>query len=173
VSATSRDLETDVAEQRFREDLYYRINVVGIHLPALRARGQDVLLLAEHFVPRFAARFGKNVAGITGPAAEKLLQYGWPGNVRELQNCIERAVALTKGDCLALHDLPEHILNFKGTTFTLPLENPLELVPMEEVEKRYILQVLKAVNGNKTQAAISLGFDRRTLHRKLSEYKER
>ena len=172
VSATSRDLETDVAEQRFREDLYYRINVVGIQMPPLRARGQDVRLLAEHFVPHFAARFGKNVAGITGPATEKLLQYGWPGNVRELQHCMERAVALTKGDCLALEDLPAHILNFKGTTFTLPLENPLELVPMAEVEKRYIMQVLKAVNGNKTQAALSLGFDRRTLHRKLSEYKE-
>jgi two-component system response regulator HydG len=170
VAATSRDLATDVAEQRFREDLYYRINVIGIHMPPLRARGNDVLLLAEHFLKRFSERFNKRVAGITGPAGEKLLSYGWPGNVRELQNCIERAVALTQGDCLAVQDLPAHIREFKGSHFIVPLENPLELLSMYEVEKRYILQVLKAVNGNKTQAALSLGFDRRTMHRKLKEY---
>jgi len=172
VSATSRDLETEVAEHRFREDLFYRINVVGIQLPPLRVRGNDVLLLVDHFIPRFAERFGKNVAGITGPAREKLLNYAWPGNVRELQNCIERAVALTQRDCLALDDLPAHIRDLKESGFVLPVEMPAEVLPMAEVEKRYIMQVLHAVGGNKTQAAIALGFDRRTLHRKLKEYGE-
>jgi two-component system response regulator HydG len=172
VSATSRDLETDVAEQRFREDLYYRINVIGVHMPALRARGSDVLLIAEHFVSSFAERFHKRVAGISGPAAAKMLGYTWPGNVRELQNCIERAVALTQSDNITLQDLPEHVRDASDTSFVLPLQNPLELISMDEVEKRYVLQVLKAVNGNKTQAALSLGFDRRTLHRKLKEYRQ-
>lgn len=170
VSATSRDLETEVAEQRFREDLYYRINVVRIHIPPLRARGNDVLLIADHYIRRFAQHFNKNVSGLASPAAEKLLAYTWPGNVRELQNCIERAVALTHSDCIALLDLPAHIRDFQCKSFVLPLENPLELLPMEEVEKRYILQVLQALNGSKTLTATSLGFDRRTLYRKLKSY---
>ena len=170
VAATSRDLESDVAEQRFREDLYYRINVIRIHVPPLRARGQDTLLIAEHFVGRFAQHFKKEVVGITAPAAEKLLGYSWPGNVRELQNCIERAVALTQSERLTLEDLPAPIRDFQGKHFVLPLENPLELLTMDEVERRYILQVLQTLNGSKTQAAISLGFDRRTLYRKLKDY---
>jgi two-component system response regulator AtoC len=170
VSATSRDLESEVAEQRFREDLYYRINVIRIHVPPLRARGNDVLLIAEHFIARFAEHFKKQVSGLEEPAIARLLAYTWPGNVREVQNCMERAVALTRSDCLTLQDLPAHIREFQGKNFVLPLENPLELLPMEEVERRYILQVLEAVGGNKTQAATSLGFDRRTLHRKLKSY---
>jgi two-component system, NtrC family, response regulator AtoC len=170
ISATSRDLETEVAEQRFREDLYYRINVIRIHMPPLRARGNDVLLLAEHFIERFAQHSKKRLSGIARPAAEKLLNYAWPGNVRELQNCMERAVALTGNDSVMLEDLPEHIQTFQGKHFVLPLENPLELLPMEEVERRYIMQVLQALNGSKTLAATSLGFDRRTLYRKLKSY---
>jgi two-component system, NtrC family, response regulator AtoC len=170
VSATSRDLETMVAEGRFREDLYYRINVIRVHMPPLRARGSDVLLIAEHFIRRYAARFSKPVSGLTTAAAEKLLLYTWPGNVREVQNCMERAVALTQTDSIELTDLPEHVREFQGSNFVLPLENPLELLTMEQVEKRYILQVLQAVNGSKTQAATSLGFDRRTLYRKLKAY---
>ncbi|HEX4354779.1 MAG TPA: sigma-54 dependent transcriptional regulator, partial [Polyangiales bacterium] len=170
VSATSRDLETDVAEQRFREDLYYRINVIRIHLPPLRARGNDVLLIAEHFLRRFALQFKKELSGFSTAAAEKLIAYAWPGNVRELQNCVERAVVLSQRDRIGIEDLPSHVSAFEGTKFVVPLENPLELLPMEEVERRYILQVLKALHGSKTQAAISLGFDRRTLYRKLRSY---
>ncbi|HEX7477201.1 MAG TPA: sigma-54 dependent transcriptional regulator [Polyangiales bacterium] len=170
VSATSRDLETDVAEHRFREDLYYRINVIRIHMPPLRARGNDVLLIAEHFIRRYAQQFKKSVSGLAGPAAEKMLTYGWPGNVREVQNCMERAVALTQGDRVTLPDLPAHVRDAQGNSFVLPLENPLQLLPMKEVEKRYILQVLKALNGSRTQAATTLGFDRRTLYRKLKGY---
>ena len=170
LSATSRDLETDVAEQRFREDLYYRINVIRIHMPPLRARGNDVLLIAEHLIKRYARQFNKQVAGVAPPALEKLLAYAWPGNVRELQNTMERAVVLTQSDCVTVQDLPSHIVAFKGPHFVVPLENPLELLPMEEVERRYILQVLQALHGSKTEAAISLGFDRRTLYRKLKSY---
>jgi two-component system response regulator HydG len=170
VYATSRDLETDVAEHRFREDLYYRINVIRIHMPPLRSRGNDVLLLAEHFIRRFAEHSKKKVSGLEAEAAAKLLKYGWPGNVRELQNCVERAVALTDRTRITLEDLPPHISAFEGKHFVLPLENPLELLSMDEVERRYVLQVLQAVDGSKTQAALALGFDRRTLHRKLKGY---
>ncbi len=170
ISATSRDLESEVAEQRFREDLYYRINVIRIHMPPLRARGTDVLLLAEHFIQRFVQQSKKRLSGLDPAAGELLLTYTWPGNVRELQNCMERAVALTQNDRITVADLPQHITEFQGKNFVLPLENPLELLPMEEVERRYILQVLQALNGSKTQAATSLGFDRRTLYRKLKSY---
>ena len=98
IAATNRDLETEVEERRFREDLFYRINVVRIDVPPLRARGSDVLLLAQHFVEQFSRQTGKKVTGLSPPVAEKLLAYAWPGNVRELQNCIERAVALTRFD---------------------------------------------------------------------------
>ena len=170
ISATSRDLATDVAEGHFREDLYYRINVIQIHMPPLRARGSDVLLIAEHFVRRFAAHAKRQVSGLSSAAAEKLLAYPWPGNVRELQNCMERAVALTQNACIAREDLPGHIRDFKGLSFVPPLESPLELLPMEEVERRHVLHVLEAVKGNKSEAAIVLGFDRRTLYRKLKGY---
>jgi DNA-binding NtrC family response regulator len=171
ISATSRDLETDVAEQRFREDLYYRINVLRIHMPPLRARGDDVLLLAQHFVRTYAQHAKKGVSAIADSVAEKLLAYPWPGNVRELQNCMERAVALTRGGSITLDDLPEHIGTVEVKPELLPaLESAGALLRMEEVEKRYILQVLQAVNGSKTQAATALGMDRRTLYRKLKTY---
>jgi two-component system, NtrC family, response regulator AtoC len=170
VSATSRDLGTDVAEGRFRQDLYYRINVIHISMPPLRARGNDVLLIAESLLQRFAAHTTKHVSGLSSAAAEKLLAYPWPGNVRELQNCMERAVALTRTEAVVPDDLPAHIREFQGSTFVVPLENPLELLSMDEVERRYILQVLQAVNGSKTDAATALGFDRRTLYRKLKGY---
>ncbi|HMJ09838.1 MAG TPA: sigma-54 dependent transcriptional regulator, partial [Polyangiaceae bacterium] len=113
ISATSRDLETDVAEARFREDLYYRINVIHVHMPPLRARGQDVLLLARHFIQSFAQRFNKPIMRLEPEAAAQLLAYAWPGNVRELQNCIERAVALARDEALTLLDLPEHVRDFR------------------------------------------------------------
>src|SRR5882724_9801191 len=172
VAATNRDLESDVAEHRFREDLYYRVNVVRIQVPPLRARGNDMLLIAQHFLDRFAKQSGKNVLGISSTAAEKVLAYDWPGNVRELQNCVERAVALTKFDQLVVDDLPEKIREHKNTRFVIATENPAELLSMDEVERRYTLKVLHAVNGNKTLAAQVLGFDRRTLYRKLERYGE-
>jgi two-component system response regulator HydG len=170
VAATNRDLDTEVAERRFREDLFYRINVVRIQVPPLRSRGSDVLVLAQHFVERFAAVHRTNVKGLSSAAAERLMTYSWPGNVRELQNCIERAVALARYEMLGVDDLPEKLRDYRPSRVIVESEDPAELLPMEEVERRYVLRVLQAVGGNKTLAAEVLGFDRRTLYRKLERY---
>jgi two-component system, NtrC family, response regulator AtoC len=170
IAATNRELEVAVEEGRFRSDLFFRINVVHIHIPPLRARSGDVLLLAQHFVDRFSAQAGKKVLGLSSTAAERLLSYSWPGNVRELQNCIERAVALTSFERIVVEDLPEKVRDYRSSHIIVAGEDPTELVPMAEVERRYILRVLDAVGGNKSQAAKILGYNRRTLYRKLEEY---
>ncbi len=170
LTATNRDLEVAIEENRFREDLYYRINVIQLELPALRERGTDVLLLAGHFQRQFADQMHKAVTGISHNAAEKLLSYSWPGNVRELRNVIERAVALTRFAELAVEDLPEKIRDYRGNQVVLGGQDIDELVPLEEVERRYILHVLKVCNGNKTTTARILGLDRKTLYRKLKQY---
>ena len=171
IAATNRDIETAVEENRFREDLYYRINVIQIDLPPLRERGTDILLLAQHFVEQYAIRSDKQIAGISNSASEKLLNYTWPGNIRELRNIIERAVVLTRYEKISVDDLPEKIRNYKTSQFLVGSDNPSELVPIQEVEHRYILHVLKTVGGNKTLAARVLGLDRKTLYRKLQHYK--
>ena len=170
IAATNLNLELAVAEKRFREDLFYRINVIHVDVPALRDRTTDVLLLAEHYVEHFAAQLEKQAFGISHGAAEKLLAYDWPGNVRELQNCIERAVALTHDDTLQAADLPERIRGYRRSHVLVVSNAPSELIPMDEVERRYVLRVLEAVNGNKKEAARVLGFDRKTLYRKLDRY---
>jgi two-component system response regulator HydG len=172
IAATNRDLETEVEERRFREDLFYRINVVRIQVPPLRSRGSDILLLAQHFLQRHQANGPQRVVGLKSAAADKLLSYPWPGNVRELQNCIERAVALAQFDHIGVDDLPERIREFKTSRITIESNDPSELLPMEEVERRYIQRVLEAVGGNKTLAAQVLGFDRRTLYRKLERCRD-
>jgi two-component system response regulator HydG len=170
IAATNRDLESAVEERRFREDLYFRINVICVDLPPLRARGKDVLLLCQHFLTRFARQAGKPIKGLSPAAADKLLAYAWPGNVRELQNCMERAVALARFEEIAVDDLPEKIRDFKSSHVLIAASDPTELVPMEEVERRYVARVMEAVGGNKTMAARVLGFDRKTLYRKLERY---
>jgi two-component system response regulator HydG len=172
IAATNRDLETEVEEKRFREDLFYRINVVRVHVPPLRARGSDILLLAQYFLERYAAQSRRTVLGMTSATADKLLNYPWPGNVRELQNCIERAVALAQFDQIGVDDLPEKIKDYKTARISIESNDPSELLPMEEVERRYILKVLESVGGNKTLAAQVLGFDRRTLYRKLERVRD-
>jgi DNA-binding NtrC family response regulator len=167
VAATNRDLETDVEDGRFREDLYYRINVVRIELPPLRSRGPDVLELAQRFVEEQARRNRKDVRGITPAAAQKLLAYDWPGNVRELQNSIERAVALTRFDELVPGDLPEKVRDHRSSRIVIDGDDLDEMPTLEEVERRYIRRVLEAAQGNKSSAARVLGVDRRTLYRKL------
>ena len=171
IAATNRDIETAIEEDRFREDLYYRINVIQIDLPPLRERGTDILLLAQHFVEQFAFRSDKHVSGISNAASEKLLNYSWPGNVRELRNIIERAVVLTAYEKISVDDLPEKIRDYKASRFLVESEIPSELASIQEVERRYILHVLKTVGGNKTLAARVLGLDRKTLYRKLQHYK--
>ena len=170
IAATNQDLEAAVAARTFREDLYFRLAVITIDLPPLRSRGDDVLLLAQHFVTEFAALAQKKVKGLSPEAAQKLMNYSWPGNVRELRNCIERAVALTRFDHLTCADLPERVRKHKTHYQLLPSEDPKDLVTIEEIEKRYILRVLKAVSGSRTEAARILGLDRKTLYRKLDRY---
>jgi len=170
IAATNQDLESKVKEGEFREDLYYRLNVLQIDLPALRARENDTLLLAQSFLEYFSDKINKKITGISSPAAEKLLNYLWPGNVRELRNCIERAVALTSHEKLIVEDLPEKIRAYKKEGLNINTFNPDELMPMDEMEQRYIQHVLEAAGGNKTKAANILGFDRKTLYRKLEKY---
>jgi two-component system response regulator AtoC len=170
VAATNRDLETAVEERRFREDLFYRINVITVPLPPLRARGTDVLLLSQQFINHYAGQFGKSVTGLTPGAAEKLSGYSWPGNVRELQNCMERAVALTRFTEIVVEDLPEKIRSYRRTHVVVASDDPSELVPLEEIERRYILRALEALGGNRTLTAQVLGLDRKTLYRKLRGY---
>ena len=170
IASTNRDLETAVEEGRFRSDLFFRINVLQVQLSPLRARGTDVLLLARHFLGPLAARAGKSVVGLSDAAAERLLNYSWPGNVRELRNAIERAVALTRHEKLIVDDLPERIRDYRSSNVLAGSEDPTELSPLEEVERRYILHVLKAAGDNRTLAARILGLDRKTLYRKLLQY---
>jgi two-component system response regulator HydG len=170
VAATNRDLETAIEEGRFREDLFYRINVVNLRLPALRARGRDILALAQYFVEELARREEKTVKGFTPQTAEKLLAYAWPGNVRELQNCVERAVALARFELIGVDDLPEIVREYRPSHVIVAAEDPSELVPMEEVERRYVRRVLEAVGQNKTAAARILGIDRKRLYRWLERF---
>ena len=171
VAATNRDLEEAIEQRLFREDLYFRVNVVQITLPPLRARGADVLLLAQHFLARCSERAGRGVRGIAPQAAERLLVYAWPGNVRELHNCIERAVALTRYEEITVEDLPERVRSYHRSHVLVAAEDPSELVAMEEVERRYVQRVLEAVSWNKTAAARILGYDRKRLYRKIERLK--
>jgi len=171
VAATNRDLEAMIAAKTFRDDLYYRINVVHVEVPPLRSRGNDVLLLAQLFVARFAERHKKQVSGFTPEVAQKLSAYSWPGNVRELQNSLERAVALTRFEQLAVEDLPPKIRDYRPSYLVIgSADSQDDLVPLEEVERRYIARVMEIVGGNKVQATKVLGIDRSTLYRKLERY---
>jgi transcriptional regulator with PAS, ATPase and Fis domain len=170
LAATNRDLEADVAEHHFREDLYYRINVVQIAMPPLRARLGDLLPLAQHLIAKIVARTGTPMLGLSADAARVLLDYDWPGNVRELENCLERAVALARCEVLGVEDLPDRVRRYQPRSFTVATNNPAELPTLQEMERRYILKVLEAVGDNKSAAARILGVDRRTLYRKLDAF---
>ncbi len=167
ISATNRDLDRRLRDGRFREDLFYRLNVIHIHLPPLRDRVEDVLPLAEHFLARSASRAGKPITGFREAAKKLLLGYGWPGNVRELENVVERAVALAEDTIITADDLPPAMRDRKNQDrITTALAQGLTL---EQLEKEYIQRVLQAEGGNKTRAAQRLGLDRKTLYRKLEE----
>ena len=166
IAATSHDLEEMVEDKQFREDLYYRINVIHIPLPPLRARGGDVLLLAQHMLRQYAVVFDKKVVGLSPAAAERLVSYEWPGNVRELGNCLERAVAAAHFEEIQVDDLPDRVRN-RSRAPSLSGHDLPELLTLEEVERRHVLRVLEACNGNRTDAAKMLGLDRKTLYRKL------
>jgi DNA-binding NtrC family response regulator len=169
IAATNRDLEQDVRDGRFREDLFYRINVIRIAVPPLAARGSDVLLLAQHQLAEIAARSNKPVLGFTPEAAAKLLDYDWPGNVRELHNAMERALALARYDKIRVADLPEQIRNHRARHVALP-QTTEHMPTLSQLEQRYVESVLTSTGGNKAQAARILGLDRRTLYRKLDRF---
>ena len=173
ITATNRNLETMVEDHTFREDLYFRINVLSVELPALRTRGGDVLVLASHFLDRIAARARKRIAGFSAEAAHKLMAYAWPGNVRELENCIERAVALASFDQIAVSDLPEKVRAFRATQIVLSSDDPSTFVTLEELERRYVARVLEGMNNNKAATARILGIERKTLYRMLERWGDR
>ena len=170
VTATNRDLAVEVEAERFREDLLYRIDVVRLELPPLRMRGRDVLLLAQAFIERHAAQSQRDVRGLDPAAAELLLGYDWPGNVRELENCMERAVALTRHDRIMAADLPAKVREHKAKSVVVVTEDPEDLPSLEDLERRYIGRVLEITAGNKSHAARILGVERRTLYRRLDKY---
>jgi two-component system response regulator HydG len=170
IAATNRDLESAIEEARFREDLYFRVNVIRIPLPPLRARQGDILLIAQHFLAQFAARAGKKITGLAAATAQKLVEYNWPGNVRELQNCMEHAVALARFEEIGVDDLPERIRAYQRSHVLVVSDDPAELVPMEEMERRYVARVLEATAGNKTAAARVLGIDRKRLYRMIERF---
>lgn len=167
LAATHRDLEHEVENGNFREDLFYRINVIQLFAPTLRCRGGDILQLAVTFLNRFALKNQRPIDSISQPAAEKLLAYSWPGNVRELRNVMERAVTLAQLSHVTVEDLPPKIISYKNHEVYIGGNNPNELVPLSTVENQYIQHVLNVVKDNRTLAAKILGLDRKTLYRKL------
>jgi two-component system response regulator HydG len=166
VAATNKDLSREVHEGRFREDLYYRLNVVEVRVPSLASRREDVPLLAEHFLKRYAAKNSKALRGFTDEAIKVLENYAWPGNIRELEHAVERAVVLCRGEMISPEDLPEAVR--KG-----PIGSASQIVipigtPMEEVERRVIHETLRHTKGDKNLAARMLGIAARTIYRKLA-----
>lgn len=166
VCATNRDLYSEVQKGNFREDLYYRLNVVHIEVPPLRERKEDIDLLSMSFLSTFNSEDGRKIEGFTPAARKAMFSYSWPGNVRELRNAIEAAVVLTRSSLIDVDDLPPQVREMNGdssVTFTLP-------VTMDEAEKTLILETISFCKGNKTKAADLLGIGRKTLHRKLASY---
>jgi two-component system response regulator HydG len=172
VSATNCDLEDAVDEGDFRRDLYYRIKVVTIHLPALRERREDIVPLVDHFRKQFAKRHGKPIKGVSPAVSKRLFAYDWPGNVRQLRNAVETMVVLDTDGLLDTDDLPPELAEVEETP-AAAAEGPLDLVgqPLSEIERWAIEQTLKLTNGNREETARILGIGARTLYRKLDKYK--
>ncbi|WP_447974812.1 sigma-54-dependent transcriptional regulator [Nitrospira sp. Kam-Ns4a] len=168
IAATNLSLADEVKQKRFREDLYYRLNVIEIRLPPLRERREDIPLLVEAFLRKCAESSQKPVQGISESALALLVDYAWPGNVRELENVIERAVTLARGEKVVAEDLPPAVQGSRGERQVID-EAAERTLPLQEVEREYILRILDKTGGNKHQAAQILGIDRKTLYRKLAE----
>ena len=165
VAATNQDVAAMVKEKRFREDLYYRLNVITIRVPPLREHPEDIRVLAQHYLRVYGAKNGRKLEGFTGEAIDRLEAYAWPGNVRELENLIERSVLLARKDRIDAEDLPEEVMGVKRP----PRDAILELIgtPLADIEQRLLVETLRITGGNKTQAAKLLGIDVRTVARKL------
>jgi DNA-binding NtrC family response regulator len=173
ITATNRDLEKMVAEGKFRDDLFFRLNVIRIKMPPLRERKDDLPLLIQAFLKEFATENDKKVTEFTTEAMDVLLRYQWPGNVRELRSVIENGVVLARSDKVGIRDLPERVFGSSipsGSSGTTAGATGLSSLNLTEMEQHLMRQALLACRGNRTEAAGKLGISRRTLHRKLREY---
>ena len=171
IAATNRDLEKDVAEGRFRRDLFFRLRVLEMLVPALRKRPEDIVYLANHFLEKFRSETGRKIQGFTPAAMSQLVAYRWPGNVRELKNVVERAVVLCRGEMIDQQDLLLSKLSTAGdTTENPPPSNDFQPCSLEEVERQHILAMLNHTGWNKSRASILLGIERSTLDRKIRRY---
>ena len=173
IAATNRDLRKEVANHNFREDLYFRLNVITIEIPPLRKRTDDIPLLAAHFLSHFEERNRKNIKGFSPQAMDQMLHYSWPGNVRELENAVERAVILCTGDLITEKELPFSISEEEMAAAKAGEKEggtSLAGLPLEEVERKAIEETLKMTKDNKSEAARTLGITRATLHNKLRKY---
>ena len=169
ITATNKNLENEIKEGRFREDLYYRLNVVRIEIPPLRDRHEDIPLLAEFFLKQYVEKNRKLIKGFTPRATDVLMRYNWPGNVRELENLVERAVIMTRGDMITQDDFPS-IMTGKDTPVGVKNVGVSSGSTLKEAEKEIILRTLDETGGNRTHTAKILGISRRTLQLKLKEY---
>ena len=170
IAATNRNLETMLADGSFREDLYYRLNVITVRVPPLREHPEDIRLLAQHYLRVYSAKNGRKLESFSNEAIARLESYAWPGNVRELENLVERSVLLARKDRIDAEDLPEEVMGVKRP----PRDAILELVgtPLADIEDRLLDETLRITGGNKTQAAELLGIDVRTVARKLERRKD-
>jgi PAS domain S-box-containing protein len=172
LAATNRDLAADVGQGRFRQDLFFRLNIIRIHVPPLRARTEDIPLLVDYFIKKFNAMQGRRITGISERAMSLLLRHDWPGNVRELENAIEHAFVICAGSVIEREDLPPHILGDRpdGHEASLAQSEVDPLGPLQSVEAVAIREALSRNNGNRTRAAEDLGVSRNTLWRKMRRY---
>lgn len=179
IAATNKDLEEAVKNKEFREDLYYRINVIPIDLPPLRDRDNDVLLIAQFFLEKFNKSFSKSIKGFDSEVKEKMMEYNWPGNIRELKNVIERIVILMDDDWIKLHNLPIEIQEYKSKKEVTNIPVDTQNINFEElslekkldsIEKQYIIKALEETGGNQTKASKKLGISRFTLKRKMEKF---
>ncbi len=167
LAATNENLADGVGKGKFREDLFYRLSVVPVHLPPLRERKEDIPSLVEHFLRKYNKKAKKNIEGISPPALKALTEYDWPGNIRELENTIERAVVLSRGNGLGIEDLMYHGISASSSVLSAPGG---KYKTLEEIEKEYIKGVLKSQAGNKSKTANILGIDRKTLWAKIKKF---
>jgi len=170
IAATNKNLEEKIKDQSFREDLYYRLNVVSVKIPPLRERKEDILPMIEGFIEKYCEENNKEKLEISKEAADVLMKYNYPGNVRELENIIERAVVLTRGKVITLNDLPMHIKGFKEEKTLATLGKGTLTEQVEEIEKQLIFDALQESGGNQTKAGKLLGLTERNLRYKLKKY---
>ena len=171
IGATNRNLKHMIKEGSFREDLFYRLNVISLDIPPLRKRRDDIVLLTQHFIQNFAEKNRKQIKGFTPKAIDRLIRYDWPGNVRELMNAVERAVVLARTERIDDEDLAIIQTPFDQAVESTPvLEEINEITTLENMERTAVIKTLKATDGNKSEAARRLGITRKTLHKKLKKY---